>query len=395
MIELCTERLLIRDPLLSDLPGWHQLKSDTQNLRFVEHLQTHSLAESRTDLQRAVDAAHNPRRAKWFFTAELMQTREFIGTIGFMTEPIEKGLLGGIGWFLLPAHQGRGYATEAFRALILFMFAHGVTVIDAGCNAANGASERVMQKGGMRLVRREAERLTYQLGLAEYIEGELRRRGADLVGTGDLRELPLDVRGGLPVGICVAVKYPKEVIRGIAALPTPAYRDWYHQLNECLDMLVTWGAKTLQAFGYKAVAQTRTQVGTGEDMLNTALPHKTVATRAGIGWIGKSALLVTERYGSMVRISSILTDAPLKTVAPVNQSKCGDCTICTEACPAGAVSGRAWEAGLPREAIFDAVKCRSTARVRAMEGFGGRDTICGRCIAVCPYTRQHLDAPPS
>ena len=395
MIELCTERLLIRDPLPNDLPGWHRLKSDTQNLRFVKHQQTHSLAESRADLQSAVDAAHSPRRVKWFFTVELMQTRVFIGTIGFMTEPTEGGLLGGIGWFLLPAHQGRGYATEAFRALIPFIFAHGVTVIDAGCNAANGTSERVMQKGGMRLVRRKGEWLTYQLGLTEHLEGELRRCGADLVGIGDLRELPPDVRGGLPVGICVAVKYPKEVIRGIAALPTPEYRDWYHRLNGRLDTLVTWGAQALQAFGYEAVAQTRAQVGTGEDMLHTALPHKTVATRAGIGWVGKSALLVTEEYGSMVRISSILTNAPLKTTAPVNQSKCGDCAICTDACPAGAVSGRAWAAGLPREAIFDAVKCRDTARARAMEGFGGRDTICGRCIAVCPYTRRYLDAPPS
>jgi len=225
--------------------------------------------------------------------------------------------------------------------------------------------------------------------LTGFIKDELLCHGADIVGIGDLRELPAEMRCGLPSGICVAVKYPTEVIRGIAALPTRAYRDWYHRLNERLDLLVTLGAQALRMLGYEAIAQTRARVGTGEDILHTVLPHKTVATRAGIGWIGKSALLVTEQFGSMVRISSILTNAPLETAEPVNESKCGDCMICTNACPAGAVSGRVWEVGLPREAIFDAARCRDTARARAMQGFGGDITICGKCIEACPYTRRH------
>jgi len=227
--------------------------------------------------------------------------------------------------------------------------------------------------------------------LTAFIKDELLCHSAEMVGIGDLRELPIEVRAGLPIGICVAVKYPTEVICGIAALPTREYCDWYYRLNERLDMLVTLGAEALQMLGYEAIAQTRAQVGTGEDVLHTALPHKTVATRAGIGWIGKTALLVTEQYGSMVRISSILTDAPLAAAKPVNQSKCGDCMTCTSACPAGAVGGRAWEAGLPREALFDAAKCRDTARARAMQGFGEEITICGKCIEACPYTRKYME----
>ena len=77
---------------------------------------------------------------------------------------------------------------------------------------------------------------------------------------------------------------------------------------------------TMQKHGYAAIAMTRSHVGNGEADDNTVLPHKTVATRAGIGWIGKSALLVTEQYGSMIRISSILTDAPLETAVPVRSA---------------------------------------------------------------------------
>ena len=222
------------------------------------------------------------------------------------------------------------------------------------------------------------------------IKCELLRLGADIVGFGDLDELPVDVRGGLPVGISVAVAYPPEVIRGISELPTQEYREWYDKLNERLDMIVSRGAELLSGMGYMAIAQTREYVGSGESSDNTTLPHKTIATRAGIGWIGKCALLVTEKFGSALRLSSILTDAPLYTVSPINNSRCGDCMVCADACPGSAVLGKAWEIGLYRDEFFDPVKCRKTARERAKQGFGGSITICGKCIEVCSYTKKYL-----
>lgn len=97
------------------------------------------------------------------------------------------------------------------------------------------------------------------------------RLGADIVGFGDIDELPDDVRGGLPVGISVAVVYPPEIIRGITELPTPEYREWYDKLNERLDMIVIRGAELLRDMGYKAIAQTREYVGSGESNDNTTL----------------------------------------------------------------------------------------------------------------------------
>ena len=227
--------------------------------------------------------------------------------------------------------------------------------------------------------------------LTRKVKTELLRLGADIVGFGGLNELPDNVREGLPVGISVAVMYPKEVIRNIAELPTQEYREWYDKLNERLDAIVTHGAEVLREMGYKAVAQTRERVGKGEAEINTTLPHKTVATRAGIGWIGKSALLVTDEYGSAIRLSSILTDAPLSTVLPINKSHCCDCMVCADACPAGAVSGRLWEVGMYRDEFFDPLKCRKTARERSKNGFNGEITLCGKCIEVCPHTQQYIN----
>jgi len=228
------------------------------------------------------------------------------------------------------------------------------------------------------------------LALTDQIKEELLLQGADIVGFGDLRELPEDMRAGLPVGISVAVVYPGNAIRGIDKLPTQEYRDWYDKLNKRLDRIVTYGAAKLCEMGYAAIAMTREHVGNGGVNGTTVLPHKTVATRAGIGWIGKCALLVTRQYGSALRISSILTDAPLETAEPIDKARCGDCVICKVACPAQAVSGKQWRPGLPRDEFFDSAKCRKTARERAKLGFNGDITICGKCIEVCPHTRRYI-----
>ncbi|MDR1800805.1 MAG: 4Fe-4S dicluster domain-containing protein [Lachnospiraceae bacterium] len=227
--------------------------------------------------------------------------------------------------------------------------------------------------------------------ITKTIKDELTGLGADIVGFGDLRELPADVRRDMPYGICVAVKFPPDVIKGISELPTKEYHEWYNLLNERLDKILESGAEFIRGLDYNAFALTRAAVGSWEGKLRTTLPHKTVATRAGIGWIGKSALLVTKEYGSMIRLSTILTDAPIKTAKPINKSKCGGCLICTKACPAGAITGKLWNKDMPRDEFFDAEKCRIKARERSKEGFGAENvTICGKCIEVCPWTRRHL-----
>jgi epoxyqueuosine reductase QueG len=226
---------------------------------------------------------------------------------------------------------------------------------------------------------------------SKIIKNELFSNGADLVGIGSLAELPADVRRALPVGVCVAVKLPKEIVRGIAALPTKEYYDQYYIINKKLDSLVTLGAGLLKSYGFEAVAQTQDYVRQGQTGNKSLLPHKTVATRAGMGWIGKSALLVTKEFGSMVRISSLLTDAPLEPAQPLDQALCGSCTICTDACPGAAVLGKQWSVGVSREELFDAAACQKTAKERALRGFGIETTLCGKCIEVCPYTKRYLN----
>ncbi|MDR1184518.1 MAG: hypothetical protein LBK67_06950, partial [Coriobacteriales bacterium] len=102
----------------------------------------------------------------------------------------------------------------------------------------------------------------------------------------------------------------------------------------------------------------------------------------------------TEGFGSGIRITSILTDAPLEVAEPINDSRCGDCFVCQSLCPAHAVSGRQWHAGLAREKFWDADACRETARARSLDSLHEEITLCGLCILMCPYTQRSLKPPP-
>ncbi|MCL2544641.1 MAG: 4Fe-4S binding protein [Clostridia bacterium] len=230
--------------------------------------------------------------------------------------------------------------------------------------------------------------------LTERFRNALRAKGAALVGFADLGELPAEQRQGFPRGILIAMPWDPAALRSIEDGPTSAYHADYDGLNERLDALATYAESWLTTRGHRALAKTRAVVRESASVYGTLLPHKTVATRAGVGWIGKCALLVTRAYGSAVRISSILTDAPLQTDAPIDESACGSCEVCAAACPAGAVSGKPWHAGLPRAAFWDAEACRRTARERSLRSLDKPITLCGLCILRCPWTQRYLESVP-
>jgi epoxyqueuosine reductase len=222
--------------------------------------------------------------------------------------------------------------------------------------------------------------------LAEY----LKSRGASLVGFADLKEINPGSRDGFPYGISIAIALNPQIISEIKQGPTAAYYQEYKRLNEILDNLGQLTARRLTEKGYKARARPAT-FEEDKPNLTARLPHKTVATRAGMGWIGKCALLVTKKYGSAIRLTTVLTDAPVTTGRPVNGSLCGHCTHCIEACPARAHSGINWQAGMPREALFDAFKCREQAQKFQKVIKGIHSNICGICIVACPWTQKYLE----
>jgi epoxyqueuosine reductase len=228
------------------------------------------------------------------------------------------------------------------------------------------------------------------VALFDEIKRLLADRGAAVVGCADLGPLPAEVREGLPRGISIGVALSPEIVTGIADGPTRAYAAEYERVNALLSRLAEDAAALLRRRGFRAAAGKVTVDKLDMQTLATPLPHKTVATRAGLGWVGKCALLVTTRYGSALRYNTVLTDAPLPVGTPVEASRCGKCTACVEACPAGAPSGRHWQIDQRRDGFFDAFACCKTAQRLAGKA-GIRHTVCGICIAVCPHTKRYTD----
>lgn len=223
--------------------------------------------------------------------------------------------------------------------------------------------------------------------IQEELKNILLEQGASLIGFAALSPAQ---SGEMGTGISVAAAMPRSILSSIQNGPTIDYYDHYDRANDLLDAIVTAGAKYLTAKGYRAFAQTTGTVAESEDY-RTALPHKTVATRAGLGWIGKCALLVTPEYGSAIRLSSLITDAPMQCSTPVLESRCGNCMACAAACPGKAVSGRLWSAGVDRDDFFNPYECRKAARALAAERIHREITLCGQCIVACPYTKRYLN----
>lgn len=215
----------------------------------------------------------------------------------------------------------------------------------------------------------------------------LKQHGAKLVGVGDLEGI---VDGELAIGVSVAVPVPAYIVEDLKTAPTEEYHRMYTTLNNQLNEIVEAGAEFLIKKGYKAFANTTKVVKTDENW-KTPLPHKTVATRAGIGWIGKSCLLVTKEYGSAIRLSSLLTNAPLTPAEAISESKCGACNKCVNSCPGKALHGALWKAGMAREEIFNKEICKDTQTERMKKATGIDTDLCGLCFAICPYTQGYLN----
>lgn len=223
------------------------------------------------------------------------------------------------------------------------------------------------------------------IGIKDY----LLNRGAALVGVAAFDTLSSSPESGMIRGVSIAVAISPSVVGENGLGPTEQFYSQYKQImNIELPGLADACCRWLSTHGYRSVVLP-TSGGADPDTLRTPLSHKMVATRSGLGWIGKNGLLVTREYGSAIMLISVLTDAPLTPGAPIDSSQCGACTVCVRSCPGSALRGQTWCIGTDRDQILDARKARATGRQRALDYLGVEETVCGICIAVCPWTRRY------
>jgi epoxyqueuosine reductase len=105
--------------------------------------------------------------------------------------------------------------------------------------------------------------------------------------------------------------------------------------------------------------------------LEAVISYKHAAEAAGVGNIGMSSLLVTEKFGPRVQLTLCLTEAMLKSTAGKAQKNCQYCNVCVLKCPAKA---------LERPKTGETYALNKFACRTYVEASGG----CSECMRVCP-----------
>jgi len=206
-----------------------------------------------------------------------------------------------------------------------------------------------------------------------------------LWGAADLRGFPtpLDETGvPFPCALSWAVPMDPDIMASIQLGPNQPYADEYARVNSLINELSAALANEIASRGFRSQALAASE-RSDPVAIKGDFPHKTAATRAGIGWIGRHCQLITRPFGPWVRLATVFTDLEIPCGAPQEGNLCGTCARCVTACPAQALHGQAWYPGLPREELLDVQACDIWKKQHYFQYHRGH--ACGICAAVCPH----------
>jgi epoxyqueuosine reductase QueG len=195
--------------------------------------------------------------------------------------------------------------------------------------------------------------------------------GADIVGFADVEDILAPEIAHLKRAVSIGVS--KNLNEGTVRF---------------LLRLKNMAARILKEEGYKYLS-----IPADSDRIKNAFiaklyplfPHKIAATSAGLGWIGRNGLLINPEYGPRLSFATVLTDAPLETGSPIEESRCCKCRLCVEHCPSKSITGEEWSREKPYIELVKLEDCRSFKKER--KELDGKPN-CGLCINICPYGRK-------
>lgn len=236
-----------------------------------------------------------------------------------------------------------------------------------------------------------------EMNLTKTITQTAKNQGADLVGTADLSSIRSFHLGEYE---SLAAVFSRSVSVGIFLMHTIVdqlakpdelaailsyHRHAYEVVNQRLDLIASHLASLIQAEGHRAMP-IPASLTVDKEQYYGAFSHKLGAHLAGLGWIGKSSLLITPQAGPRVRWATILTDAPLDAMNEEMKSRCGECMECVKICPAGAIHGRQFSANESRDMRVDVHQCDAyrQSRIEVL----GVPFLCGLCLYICPFGRE-------
>ncbi|MDX2226703.1 MAG: tRNA epoxyqueuosine(34) reductase QueG [Verrucomicrobiae bacterium] len=120
------------------------------------------------------------------------------------------------------------------------------------------------------------------------------------------------------------------------------------------------------------------------------LLERDLAARAGIGWQGKSTMLIAPRLGTYFFLAEIITTLELPPDPP-QADHCGSCTRCLRACPTGAITAP-YRMDARLCISYQTIENKGSIPVELRPLLGDRIYGCDDCLEVCPWNRFALDS---
>ena len=144
--------------------------------------------------------------------------------------------------------------------------------------------------------------------------------------------------------------------------------------NEIEDVLIKYSVNYI----FPSIAQK------DEENLLAPISFKQLGVNAGIGWIGKNDLLVSNEYGPRLRLGAVLMDYDFQQNTMIKKNNCPEnCVLCINACPYKVLKNKLWINGIKRDEIIDYKLCNNKRSLFIKKI--GRKHSCGYCIVSCNY----------
>lgn len=201
----------------------------------------------------------------------------------------------------------------------------------------------------------------------------------------ELRTEPVRLLDDVESIISIALAYPskmpnppvgkKGARRGMFARASWGV-DYHTAVRNRLKLLEEWLEERVPNVKF------RSMVDTGE------LVDRAVAERAGIGWSGKNCSIITPEFGSYVYLGELMTNIPFAPSTPI-EDECGDCTLCMDVCPTGALVAPGQLNS--QRCIAYLTQTKDFMPLEFRLELGNRIYGCDTCQTVCPKNKGKVN----
>lgn len=230
--------------------------------------------------------------------------------------------------------------------------------------------------GITRAERLDDEYARFKQWIAAGFHGEMEWLARDPEKRADPRNIFPEAKSVIVAAVNYFSPFRRSAEPDIGKISRYAWGDDYHLVvKNKLESLIQWLAEIFPEMKARAFVDT------------APLLEKSLAVRAGIGWIGKHSNLITREFGSWVFIGVILTDLEIKEDLRFETEHCGSCRRCIDACPTRAIS---------QPFVVDSRRCISYATIELRSDEMPPEIAanqegwlygCDICQDVCPWNK--------